>query len=244
MEIYKFLKNLLIGLTLAVALISCSASHDSALGLGSGDLFILNPNPDPVLRSNAQSVLTNRCFSCHGPSGLNSPIFEDAGGSVDMDALITNTRYVAIGDPESSFLYQAIFSVNMPAAPPSQTFINSTSEQRDIELWLEDIGILDTSGGGTGGGGGSGSAGTFSQVEAQVLTPLCYSCHATQFPVFTDFNSVRATIVLPNNPNSAFLRVIQSTDDMERMPPPPQQALSPTLINLVESWVLDGAQNN
>lgn len=233
------MKNLLIVLVLTLSLIGCSASHDSALGLGSGDSFVINPNPDPILQSNAQTVLTNRCFSCHGPNGTNTPIFEDDNGSVDIDALATNTRYVSVGNPDSSYLYNAIFTVNMPAAPPSQTFITSSSEQRDIELWLEDIGIPDTS-----GGGGSTSSATFSEVEAQVLTPFCYSCHASQFPVFTDFNSVRNTIALPNDPNSAFLRVIQSTDNMEVMPPPPGQTLSPELISLVESWILNGAQDN
>ena len=237
----------LISIVFLITSAGCSPSHDSALGLASGDLFILNPSPDPILRSAAQNVLTNRCYTCHGPGGSFSAIFEDAGGGlVDMDALVANSRYTAIGDPDNSLLYEAIFTVPMPGATPADTFLSSQTEQADIANWIADVGILDDSGGGTGGGGGGGGgpAATFSQVESQVLTPQCYSCHATQAPVFSDFASVRATIVLANNPDSAFLRVIQDPVPADRMPPPPNDALSPALISLVESWILDGATNN
>ena len=123
----------------------CSPSHDSALGLASGDLFILNPSPDPILRSSAQTVLTNRCYSCHGPGGSNSTIFEDAGGGlVDMDALAANTRHVAIGDPDNSLLYEAIFTIPMiGSATPAESILSSQTEQADIANWIADIGIVD-----------------------------------------------------------------------------------------------------
>ena len=222
-----------------VTLVSCSPSHDSSLELGSSDTFMLNPNPNQNLSSAAQTVLTNRCYSCHGPSGSNSPIFESDNGSVDMDALTQNKRYVSIGDPKASFLHQAIFSVDMPTSPPSDTFLSSVSEQKNIELWIADIGIPDTS----GGGNPPIATATFTEVENQVLTPFCYSCHDTQFPMFTDFASIRSVMVIPNNPDSAFLRVITEPDPTRRMPKN-MGPLDPTLIDLVESWILNGALQN
>ena len=99
------IKTISVRILLLCLLAGCSASHDSALGFSSTDSFTLNPDQDPALRTAAQSVLTNRCNICHGPGGAFTQFFESDAGSVDMENLLENERYISIGDPENSFLY-------------------------------------------------------------------------------------------------------------------------------------------
>lgn len=245
------IKNSLLLLSFSIFIMSCSPSHDSALGLGSTDAFILNPNPDLQLRNAAQTVLTNRCNTCHGPSGAFTRIFDSDGGDVDMDALLEDQRYISLGNPEASFLYSAIFSVNMPGDTPANTFLSAEQEQDAIALWIEDIGIPAPVDGGGGDDTGDNNpppdtANTFSQVESQVLTPFCYSGHNGSVQgriAFTDYQSIRNTMVIPFNPDSLFLRVITDSNAADRMPRN-QAALDQNLIDMVESWILGGALNN
>jgi len=237
-------KKLIYSAVLIIALtsVSCSPSHDSALGLGSNDQFIPNPTPNEALKTAAQTVLTNSCFACHGPSGSNTPLFQSDGTSVDMDALALNTNYVSIGNPGNSFLYNSIFEVPMPGSPPADTFFSDGDDQEAVFDWIADLGIPDPNAGDDddgGGGGADGAKATFDEVERLVLEPSCYDCHATSQPVFTNYISVVSTIAIPNSTASSFLTSMRSGSM-----PQGQAPIDDALIDLVESWILDGAPDN
>ncbi len=222
---------------IALSAVSCSPSHDSALGLSSNDRFIPNPNPNEALKTAAQSVLTNSCFACHGPSGSNTRLFESDGSSIDMDALALNLNYVSIGNPGNSFLYNSIFEVGMPGTPPSETFFSDDSDQEAVFDWIADLGIPDPDAGDDDDG--EPLKATFDEVERLVLEPSCYSCHATSQPVFTNYISVVSTIAIPNSTASSFLTSMRSGSM-----PQGQAPIDDALIDLVEGWILDGAPDN
>jgi cytochrome c5 len=84
-----------------------------------------------------------------------------------------------------------------------------------------------------------------------LLTSTCArsGCHdavsARDGVILTDYASIMATAdVRPGNPTDSDLyEVLVETDPDKRMPPPPNSALSTGQIQLVFSWIQQGAQN-
>ena len=64
--------------------------------------------------------------------------------------------------------------------------------------------------------------------------------------VLTDYNSIMNTgEVNPGNPgNSKIWEVITDNDPSDRMPPPPQPALTQEQKDIVRKWIMQGAKNN
>lgn len=217
--------SLIVLLCLCAFNLSCSPEHLGSSSFSSS-LYEPNPNPDPVLRANAKAALESHCIDCHGTGGTNTKIFDSPGGSIDMDSLAQNSRYISIGEPDGSYLVRAIYTLPMPSQTPSNNFFTDPVEQKAIDDWVKDLGVLT----------GVDERVYFDEIEADILAPKCYSCHESGMPSFSDYDSVMATIVIPGNPDSALLRVVKS-GEMPRNQPD----LTPDEINRIESWIMNGA---
>lgn len=221
-------------LTLVIfAFTSCSPKHDELTDLAS-DGITLNPNPDPALEAAATNLLSSRCVSCHGISG-NDPRFLNTVSNPGTADLAQNTTYVRIGQAQISRLFQRSNDGSMPPGNPI------TSNEADvIKAWIDDLGIVPE------GGGGNPDAASFTEVETQILAPRCYNCHTNGaganagFP-FSNYNDLLFGYVTPGSLDSAlYLSVSRALNPMPRGGPP----LSSTEIDMIESWILNGAPNN
>lgn len=219
----KFLISLLL-----LNLCSCSPEHLVGSSLGSGGGIIPNPNPDPSLKAAAQDILVSKCIACHGANGTAAK-FLNTSANPDLDALV-ESPYVFIGRGATSPLYLRANDGTMPPGSP----LNS-SESGALKAWIDDLGIQ---------GGGSGNAATFSQIESEILAPKCYNCHKTSGPSkppFQNYEDVMYYIASPFNLNSAiYTSVTTSVSPMPKNSSP----LSTTEIEMIESWLMDGALNN
>lgn len=207
--------------------VSCSPEHQGSGSFSSESLYIPNPDPNPALRASAKAAFETHCVSCHGTGGSNTQLFNSPGGSIDMDALAQNTRYISIGQPDASFLIKAIYTIPMPAITPANNFFTDAGDQAAVEDWVADLGIIS---------GAEDDRVFFSEVETKILAPKCYSCHESNIPSFSDYDSVLNTIVIPGNPDSALLRVTKSGEMPKNQPD-----LEPDEIALMEKWILGGA---
>lgn len=121
---------------------ACTPSHE-VLGLASSDVdtnYILNPNPDPALKSAASDIITSSCFSCHGPGGQN--------GFIDINNIIED-GFVIQGAAEASILFKCInkstFGTNCTTRRGSSTsdmasFGGLTANQIDaINVYIDDL---------------------------------------------------------------------------------------------------------
>jgi hypothetical protein len=83
-------------------------------------------------------------------------------------------------------------------------------------------------------------------LQSACAQPGCHDAISMQDGVrLTDYNSVMQTAdVRPGNPGESDLfEVITEPDPEDRMPPPPNNPLSQETINMVYTWINQGAQN-
>ncbi|WP_459074975.1 hypothetical protein [Halocola ammonii] len=118
------------------------------------------------------------------------------------------------------------------------------------------------SGGGSGGGGGGGSDDDcdpdvvyFQQDVLPIFQSSCAlsGCHdattAQEGIILTDYNNIIQTGDIEGGDLDAgkVWEMITETDiddPEDRMPPLPNEALSPEQIEAIQTWILQGAQNN
>lgn len=117
--------------------------------------------------------------------------------------------------------------------------------------------LVDQGGGGNGNGSGSGipcdpDSVYFEQQILPILISNCTQsgCHnaasASDGVVLINYSSViNSNIVSPGNPgNSDLYEVLLETDPDKVMPPPGETPLTPSQINLIQTWIQQGVQNN
>lgn len=210
----------------AVFMVSCSASHDGSSDSGSNNGTITpNPNPDPVLEFEVIALFNSSCVSCH--NGSQVPDLRPSA----IDALKDNAFYVNIGDGDNSLLYRRM--TGLGAAMPTSGLL-AGSETDKVKDWIDDLGVV------TGV-----EASTFAEIETAVLIPKCYSCHATQAPIFQDYASVLSTMVTPNNLDSPFyMSVTTGSLATSDLMPVGQTALTIDETDDIASWIMNGAPND
>lgn len=213
---------------------SCSPKHDEFIDLSSVGI-IPNPNPDPALEAAAANLLSSRCVTCHGAGGANQRFLNTISDPGTSD-LAQNTTYVRIGQAESSRLFQRASDGSMPPGNPL------TANEADVlKAWIDDLGIVPE-----GGSGGNPNASSFTEIETQILTPRCYSCHTSGAGAsagfsFSNYNDLLFGYVTAGSLDSALYQsVSRSTDPMPRGGTP----LNQTELDMVESWILNGAPND
>jgi uncharacterized membrane protein len=213
---------------LLITVISCSPEHDGASNLPSSDGVVLNPNPDPLLASAAEGVLGPKCLSCHGSSGTNQKFLKNSG-DVGLSELSLNARYVSPGQSNISLLAIRASDGSMPPGGG----LNSSEEQA-IKDWIDDLATINNNG---------PAPATFSEVETQILTPKCYTCHSggSGGITFSDYDSVLFSVVTPGDLGS---RLYQATVRPTNPMPRNSTALTVDELALMESWILNGAQND
>ena len=216
---------------LSFFLISCGGVEVNRFEQPSLNGIIPNPNPDPALEAAAANILGPKCANCHGVTG-NNPRFLNTPNSPGLNDLAQNTNYVRIGQAEGSRLFQRSSDGSMPPGNPL-----TAAEYNAIGAWIDDLGI---------DAGGGPQATTFTEVETQILTPKCYNCHtsgagASAGFVFSNYNDLLFGFVTSGNLDSSlYLSVTRSTDPMPRGGP----RLNQTEIDMIGSWILNGALND
>jgi|GEM_PF-2187384 len=218
----------LFALTALLSTLSCSPEHDGDFNSPSLNGVTLNPNPDPLLAAAAASILGSRCVSCHGSSGINQKFLKTTNDP-GLAELALNTRYVKPGQSDISFLAQRSSDLSMPPGSP----LNS-GEAQTIKDWIDDLATVTEIG---------PPSVTFLEVETLILAPKCYTCHSggSSGPTFSDYASVRSTIVTPGTLDSA---LYQSTARPNLPMPKNGTALNVNELAMIESWIMGGALNN
>lgn len=140
-----YMKRCLINLiATAVSLILLSACDNSHTVIGQAtsgvnENYILNPNPDPILFSNAQSAFNARCLTCHGPGGTN--------GQINLTTLIQD-NFVIQGPAAQGVLYRCVNTTScltrQGLAAGNMIALGGLTAQEasDILDYIEDIYIL------------------------------------------------------------------------------------------------------
>jgi hypothetical protein len=156
---------------------------------------------------------------------------------------------VSPGDPRGSKLYQVITAVNSENfMPPHQPL---TRLQRNIiQVWIEQ-GARNTK---------CNQPSDTSQVPVEkktcfvqdILPMMVSGCavtgchdaitHAEGYR-FTDYNSIRSSVV-PFKPSESKAYQVINTTDEDRMPPAPMPAFTAEQITALRQWITDGAQNS
>ncbi len=116
-----------------------------------------------------------------------------------------------------------------------------------------DQSINDTTTGGTGGGGNNGgSASDLVCFETEILplfTTNCAKsgCHNSASHkggyVFEDYDGIMKGVEPGKPGKSEVYEAITEDDADKRMPPPPNEPLLPSQVQLIKLWIEEGAQN-
>lgn len=89
----------------------------------------------------------------------------------------------------------------------------------------------------------SGSTATFTEVNTQILQPLCVSCHGSgASPDLSSYSSfaTNTTFVVPGNAAQSLLYQMVQSGSM----PQGGTALNSTQLSLIQEWIDEGALNN
>jgi hypothetical protein len=170
-------------------------------------------------------------------------------------------QLVKPGDPKGSRLFQVITDINGENfMPPNQPL---PANLRDlIEVWIGQ-GALDTqcpsSSPDTSTTGNIpppinyGDSVCFNQDVLPIFLSNCATagCHNTTSHVegyaLTDYTSIMSSEegIIPFNPESSKLfRVVTNVGSGDRMPPPPRSQLTSAQIDMLRTWINDGALNS
>jgi mono/diheme cytochrome c family protein len=91
---------------------------------------------------------------------------------------------------------------------------------------------------------GCGSSATFTQVNQQILTPSCVSCHHAggQSPDLSSYASfaTNTEYVVPGNPSQSLIYTVTESGQMPQNGP----ALTAAQEQLLSSWIAASAQND
>ncbi len=164
--------------------------------------------------------------------------------------------YVSPNDPRGSFLYNVITDINAEHfMPPGRPL---PQEQRTlIHIWIAQ-GALNTKCHYGGNGSQDGDTNKPDSVcfIQDILPILLSSCgisgchdavsHAEGY-VLTDYSTLmqNSEAIVPYNPaESKVYKVITENEAEDRMPPPPNSALSSKQTGLFYTWITQGALNS
>ena len=209
--------------------VSCSAEHDGASDFSSNET-ISNSDPDPALEAAAVNIFNNSCVTCH--NGSQVPDLRPSA----IASLKNNILYINIGQGSESQLYLRMVNSGSPMPP---TGLLPQSDADAIKTWIDDLGTAPDN------PDDEPVAGRFSEIEANILTPKCYSCHETNDPIFQNYDDIRNLIVIPYNIDSALYTSITSgASSTGNVMPKNQPPLSQDEISTIESWIMNGALND
>ncbi|MCB0349856.1 MAG: hypothetical protein KDD38_01655 [Bdellovibrionales bacterium] len=227
--------SLFIGLTIILfTYTNCSSSHDA----GSLEVFtgasVNTANILNNLRFNKNTILNNKCASCHNSATTDNPLRD-----ITNSQYLIDNKFIVIGLPQTSPLYLDVIDGLMP--PPGSPDLTD-QEVGILRDWIAaEGGNFDTYIGGTpiDNGGGPTAAATFTQVR-QILTQNCTSCHragGNSPRLDVDAVTLRgAGLVIPNN--AAGSQLLQS---FSRMPTSGALGLNSAQAATVRSWINAGA---
>ncbi len=221
-------KLIIILVTLVVAILfqNCSPTHDRS------DENALSTNLSVQQKTQVQSLLEQKCLSCHGNSGQGGISHIN-----DLKFLITS-YFVIPKEPDLSVIYTSVQNGSQPPSAPL-----SKAEVDLIYQWIKDGANTD----------GSTSTNTptptqtlgpsYSAIASLIFAPRCLSCHASGTAlggvVLDNYASVK-TLVVAGNPSTSSLFNSVVSGAM----PQGGAKLSPAEIQAISDWIMQGALNN
>jgi uncharacterized membrane protein len=108
---------------------------------------------------------------------------------------------------------------------------------------FENLKSPDASADGSGTPKPIGSAATFTEIQSQILRPKCVSCHGSggsaNLASYAGF-ATNTRYVVPGNAQQSLLYTITQSGSM----PPGGSDLTTDQLNMVQSWIEAGAQND
>lgn len=227
---------------LVVSYSNCSPKHQEGQPLSS-----LNFNAAEVLaslQSQALSVLSSKCASCH----VTDYPLSNLDNIMDVTYL-TDFGFINPGSPQTSPMYLTLIDKTYHAPDSLSITDNDLAILRD---WIAALGgDFNTLIGATEGqtGGVPGAPGTYSQVNT-ILSQRCFGCHSggvniptlavgyAQLLTATNRNGQR--VVTPGNAADSRLFQVVVTNIMPRAGNP----LTSQQKEVIRSWIAAGAPNN
>jgi hypothetical protein len=215
------------------------------------DVVILDELDEVCFQDQILPIIQTSCgiSGCHDIQGA-----EEGFVAKDYNSIM---KLVKAGDARNSELYKVITAINSPEMMPPDRALNR--EQRTlIQVWIEQ--------------GAKNSTCTENPVDTGNIIPvpnpdtICFTqhvlpilqsscatagCHdaATHKEgyVFTSYATLmqKSESIVPYNPNeSKVYKVITENESDDRMPPPPDPALTSDQIAVIRDWILQGAVNS
>ncbi|MGZ3768076.1 MAG: c-type cytochrome domain-containing protein [Bdellovibrio sp.] len=189
-------------------------------------------NMDPQLKAAALAILNQNCTSCHtqssGPAGVYN--------LTDANHLFSSGLLIA-GSPDSSPLF---ISIKSGVMPPSGAL--STADQNTLRDFII-----------AAGASGSGinqppppptPEPTFTYIESQILGPKCTGCHnQTSAAAGYAFDTYTSTLKAVSKSTPTGSKLYTETQQGS-MPPSPRTPLASDEVNLILTWIQNGALNN
>jgi len=184
-------------------------------------------------------ILQQYCLSCHG--GVNP------SGNLDF----TNYDQLAFVAQNGALLASIRHEAGYVPMPQNGSKLDECSISK-IAIWVSDTTFTDP---GTGGENGKPCDPDTIYFQNQVL-PLIISncatsgCHdklgGEQEVLLVDYASIiNYGDIKPGKPNNSELfEKITENDGDDRMPPPPANPLNTEQINIIRTWIEQGAKNN
>ncbi len=182
-------------------------------------------------------LLQDKCLSCH--SG------EQPSGNLDF----TNYDHVAIVAQNGALLGALKHQAGYSPMPKDGSQLDDCTILK-IEKWINDTTFSDP------GGGVDQPCDPDTVYFQNEIFPLINSTCATigchnqlgeeQDVLLVDYSSIMSYgEIVPGNPDeSKLFEKITDDDPDDRMPPPPNDPLTADQINLIRTWIEQGAQNN
>lgn len=224
--------------SLSVIAIFDSCKHDPEI-TGTPD----PPDPDPtvcdttnITYASIVPILSANCYDCHNSQTSN--------GGINLTDYETVTFLAKNGILTGVINHEQGFN----AMPPSGSL--DSCDVLIINKWVNDTIFTDP------GGGNEHPCDPDTVYFENDILPLIISscgttaCHGaidTQDDIlFQDYASIIENgKIKPGDPEgSKLFKVINEDEPQDRMPPPPNVALSTEQINMVNTWILQGALNN
>ncbi len=228
---------------LLISILTISSCRHDPMGIEQLDTVCFNTQVLPILQT---SCGISGCHDNYGEAGFTTQSYDDI------------MKIVKSGSAKRSKLYEVITTTGGEGMMPPDRPL--TREQRTIILvWIEQgaknkVCVPDNGGGG-GGGGDPLNYDTicFNQNIQPLLLSSCgkTGCHDAishkEGYILTSYTTLRqnADAIIPFYPNSSKIyKVITATDPGDRMPPPPDPALTTDQKELIRKWISQGALNS
>ena len=150
---------------------------------------------------------------------------------------------VTAQNPSQSLIFEAIASGQMPPSRPL-----SPTDQETLRLWILGINNASTIPSPTPSPSPtpqpSGPQPTFSYIEKNILAVSCVACHSAKNSSKGVALDSYAAVLKTVNKKTPTASLLYQVSQAGSMPPRPRQVLNSEQLQLILTWISQGALNN